>query len=84
MAKALTIPLDRTITSLAELPYTISYAIRKRQQIDSYNELEESKRPPDSLIWDGTPEEIESWLDSVLKNKNKRQDEFTFYPDEVE
>jgi len=52
------------------LPYTISFVIRKRQQLDSLNELPKEKRPPDLMFWDGTPEELESWLDNVFK-KNK-------------
>lgn len=80
----MTIPLDKSITNLSELPYTISYVIRKRQQIDSYNELEESKRPPDDLIWDGTVEEIENWLNSVLKTGKANDAVISFSPDEVE
>lgn len=56
---------------LAELPYTISFVIRKRQQIDTLNELPKEKRPPDSIIWDGTSEELDEWLDRVFDKKNK-------------
>lgn len=63
------IPLDPTVTQLAELPYTISYVIRKRQQIDSLNELPSEKRPPEEIIWDGTPEELDEWLDRVYDRK---------------
>lgn len=56
---------------LAELPYTISFVVRKRQQIDTLNELPKEKRPPDSIIWDGTSEELDEWLDRVFDKKNK-------------
>lgn len=73
VSKALHIPLDKKLTRLHEVPYTISYVIRKRQQIDSFNEFPKEKRPPDSLIWDGSSEEIEEWFDKVLDRKNKGQ-----------
>lgn len=38
-------------------------------QIDNLNELPKEKRPPDLLVWEGTSEELESWLDKVLNNK---------------
>lgn len=65
------IPLDPKVRELAELPYTISFVIRKRQQIDTLNELPKEKRPPDSIIWDGTSEELDEWLDRVFDKKNK-------------
>ena len=68
------IPLDPRITELADLPYTISFLIRKRQQIDGLNELESSKRPTESIIWDGTPEEMEEWLKMVFDNKGGKSE----------
>lgn len=53
------------------MPYTIAYVVKKRQQIDSFNELPKDKRPTDDLIWDGTPEEIDDWFDRVFDKKNK-------------
>lgn len=38
-------------------------------QIDNLNELEKSKRPPEMMIWDGTGDEIENWLDKVFGRK---------------
>lgn len=38
-------------------------------QIDGLNELPKEKRPPDLMIWDGTPEEVDKWLEKVLSNK---------------
>ena len=72
------IPLDPKIKELADLPYTISFIIRKRQQIDGLNELSSDKRPPESIIWDGTPEEMEDWLNKVFDTKKKEQAEITF------
>jgi hypothetical protein len=64
-----------------ELPWTISYVIRKRAQLDSYAELPKEKRPPDWMIWYGTNEEIDEWFDKVFERKKDRkgknkQDEF--------
>ncbi len=63
------VPLDRNIEKLTDVPYTISYLIRKRQQIDNLGELSKEKRPPDSIVWDGTPEELDEWLDKVFKKE---------------
>jgi hypothetical protein len=80
----LQIPLDSRIKELADLPYTISFIIRKRQQIDSLNELTKKQRPPESLIWDGEPEALEEWLDNLFSDK--KQNEFTLdiKPSEIE
>jgi len=66
----LKIPLDDKITKLTDIPYTISYVIRKRMQITSLNELPKDKRPPESIIWDGTSKEMDEWLDKVYNRKN--------------
>ena len=63
------LPIDPKIKSLEDIPYTISFVIKKRIQIDNFNELEKSKRPPEMMIWDGTGDEIEDWLDRVFKRK---------------
>ncbi len=69
VAKALQIPLDPSINSLTELPHTLSFVIRKMQQIDNLSELPKEKRPPDDIIWDGTSEELEEWIDRVFYKK---------------
>lgn len=51
---------------MTNIPYTISYVIRKRLQLDSLNEIEEKKRPPDKIIWDGTVEELNEWIEEVV------------------
>lgn len=63
-----------------EIPWTISYIIRKRAQIDSFSELPQEKRPPDKIIWDGTVEDMEDWFDRVFQRKGKKElpDEFVF------
>ncbi len=43
------------------------------QQLDNLNELPKSKRPPDSIIWDGTPDELDEWLDKVLGDPKKKE-----------
>jgi hypothetical protein len=82
----LQIPLDPRIKELADLPYTISFIIRKRQQIDNLNELPKEKRPTEDLIWNGSPEELEDWLVKVFDTKNKTQNEieFNIKPSEIE
>jgi hypothetical protein len=70
MSKALQIPLDKKLTKLSDAPYTISYVIRKRQQIDSFNELPKEKRPPDDIIWDGNADDLDEWLDKVFNRKD--------------
>ena len=54
------------------MPYTLSFIARKRSQIDSLNELPEEKRPTEKTIWDGSPEELEDWIDKVVRNKQKQ------------
>ena len=67
IAKALRIPIDAKISELESIPYTISFVIRKRQQIDGFNELPKEKRPPEKMIWDGTSDDIDEWLERVFK-----------------
>lgn len=73
MSKALQIPLDKRVETLPDIPYTISFIIRKRQQIDSLNELPEDKRPPEKMIWDGDPEEIDEFIDRVFNKKESQR-----------
>jgi hypothetical protein len=50
--------------------------MRKRMQIDNFNELPKEKRPPDDMIWNGTAEDIDDWIDKVFYDK--KPDEATF------
>lgn len=84
VSKALQIPLDSRIKELADLPYTISFVVRKRQQIDNLSELPKDKKPPESMIWDGSPEEMEEWLEKVFDNKHQKDVTFSINPKEVE
>lgn len=67
--------MDKELKKLTDIPYTISFVIRKRQQIDSFNELPKEKRPPDKMIWEGTSEDIEDWLDKVFDRKHTEEDQ---------
>jgi hypothetical protein len=82
LAKTLQVPLDTKINELQDIPYTIAYVMRKRMQIDNFNELPEEKRPPEEMVWEGTPEEIDNWFDRVLKKGEQTQ--FNFVINEVE
>jgi len=85
VSKALQIPLDKKLTRLNEVPYTISYVIRKRQQIDSFNELPKEKRPPESIVWDGTSDDLDDWFNKVFNRKNNQDDrDIIFDAEEVE
>jgi hypothetical protein len=58
-----------------DLPYTISFVLRKRMQIDNLNDLPKEKRPPDSILWEGTTEDLDDWLDRVFdSNKSNTTD----------
>jgi len=70
------IPLDNKIKEIKDIPYTISFVIRKRQQMNALNELPSERRPPDLMIWDGSPEELDEWLEEVLSGKRKQTAEF--------
>jgi hypothetical protein len=69
VAKALQIPLTTSVKDIRDLPYTMTYVIRKRLQLDSLNELPAEKRPPDDILWEGTAEEIDEWLERVFNKK---------------
>ena len=69
----MSIPLDPQVKELTQLPYTISYVIRKLQQIDNLNELPKEKRPPEEMIWDGSSDELDTWLDRVIGTKKEQQ-----------
>lgn len=53
-------------------------------QIDNYNELPADKQPVDSLIWNGSPEDLENWLDKVLHDKKPDKAEFVISDREIE
>jgi hypothetical protein len=57
-----------------DLPWTMSFVARKRQQVENLMELPKEKRPPDTILWWGSPEELEDWLDRVMGVKEPEQD----------
>jgi hypothetical protein len=76
--------LDNKIKEMQEIPYTLSYIIRKRLQIDNYNELPREKRPTDEMIFNSPPEELDSWLDKVLSGKQQTTIELSLDEREIE
>lgn len=76
IAKNLGQPIHRSLRGLSEYPYTISFAIKKRLQYDSFLELPKEKQPPDN-IWD-RPEELEEWFDKVFKTTSDKPVDGTF------
>jgi len=74
--------LDNKVNSIDEYPYTISYLIRKRMQIDSWMELPKDKRPPEA-IWD-SPTDLEEWFDRVYDDKAQTEFNVNYNDDEVE
>jgi hypothetical protein len=61
--------LHKNLLPADELPWTISYVIRKRAQIDSFSEIPSEKRPPDDLIWYGSQRDIDEWFKKVFKKE---------------
>lgn len=84
MSKALRYPIDKRLDGMNYLPYTISYCIRKRIQVDNFYELPKEKRPPSRMIWEGSADEIENWLDKVFDNKQPVVDGMIIDLSEVE
>jgi hypothetical protein len=84
IAKALQIPLDPKIKYLNEMPYTLSSTIRKRQQIDNLNELPKEKRPTEQIIWEGSANDLEEWLEKVMGNKSKEDTEIIIRDIDIE
>jgi len=71
MTKALRIPLDTKLEEVRDLPYTVNYVMRKRMQYDNLNELPKEKRPTLKMMWEGTSEDIDRWLERVLGSNEK-------------
>lgn len=78
------IPLDTKIREIKDLPYTLSFVIRKRMQIDSLAELPKDKKPPDKILWDGTSDDLEDWLNKVMDIKKKQPEEVFIDLDNIE
>jgi hypothetical protein len=69
VSKSLHLPIDSRLLEIQDLPYTISFIIRKMSQVDNLNELPKEKKPTDKQIWDSPTEDLEIWLDEVFKGK---------------
>ena len=69
------VPLDTSITNIVDIPHTISFVIRKRQQIDNLMELPKEKRPDEFLIWEGSSDDLEEWIERVFNTKEKHTTE---------
>ena len=69
------IPLDKNILELRDIPFTVSYVIRKVKQVNNLYELPDEKRPPEYMIWDGTTDDIKEWLDKVFDRKSSKHDD---------
>lgn len=37
--------------------------------------MQKEKRPPDKIVWWGTEDEIDDWLDRVYNREGNKQDE---------
>ena len=49
--------------------------MRKKIQVDNLSELPKEKRPPIKMMWEGTPEEIDTFLERVYgKNEDTTTD----------
>ena len=79
------IPLHENLPTADDMPWTISFVLRKRMQLDTYQQLPKEKQPPDEMIWWGTSEDIDEWFDKVYKRKGEKDDiVMEFDPSEME
>lgn len=76
------ITFDMLFKDVDSVPYTFSYLIRKRMQIDSWMELPKEKRPP-RLIWDNAGE-LEEWFDRIFDDNVQTEFNVAWDENEVE
>jgi hypothetical protein len=62
------LPAVEGVSSVSELPHTISTALLYRARINSFNELPEEKRPPRNL-WD-KPHRLAEFFDKMFEPGN--------------
>lgn len=62
------IPLAEGISSVQDLPHTLTQAIVYRARIDSFSELPKEKRPPRNL-WD-KPHALNDFLDHIWDKRS--------------
>jgi hypothetical protein len=84
VARELGLPLTKKVKGLLDIPYTVSFVMRKRIQIDSMNELPKEKRPPDKILWDGTSEEMDRWFEDVFGEASSTAKTITIDPSTIE
>lgn len=60
---------------LRDLPYTLSYIIRKRTQFDNLMEIPKEDRPKnfDELIFNSTGDELEEYLEDLFNRRKNNQ-----------
>jgi hypothetical protein len=58
--------------------------IRKRLQIDGLSELPRDKIPSDELIFNGSSDELNDWLDRVIYKNEPVKFDLVFSDDEIE
>ena len=66
-------PISKEFKDVKDLPYTLSYVIRRRMMIDGFNELPRDHKPPKSIF--DKPSELKEWFDRIHGDK---QTEFKF------
>lgn len=76
--------MDLRIRTLSDTPHTISYVIRKRQQIDSLSELGKAKMPDFETIWDKIPEDLDEWINRVLDSKYQSSVDLVISDNDIE
>jgi hypothetical protein len=84
VSRALQIPLDIKVRELPDTPYTISYIVRKRIQIDNLSELPKDKQVPEKMLWDGDSDQIGDWIDRVMDHGGKKKNMAEFIISDVE
>lgn len=53
-------------------------------QIDNLAEIEKGKRPPEDMIWDGSSDELEDWIERVVLGNTKPTLDFVIREDEID
>jgi len=53
-------------------------------QIDNFSELLPEKRPTENLIMEGSPEELENWINRVVRGNEKKNLEFMVNDNEID
>ena len=55
-------------------------------QIDNLNELPKEERPPDDVLWSDNPDDLEDWIERVVRKKRQKylKDTIDIPIDEIE